>query len=164
MKGRIGSVFASRQTIRSASNGQSGCDSAVNEKVLLFRRLTTPDEDGLIRVAVHAKNDAVAASVEVYTSQASLTSLAESLMTFPERIPSAASFTAASGSCQLTIELETVGSAGHVAIRMRMESGDTRFTDTAVLWLRSEPASLIRLGHDLRSVASLDSVAAQLPE
>jgi hypothetical protein len=136
----------------------------VNEIVLLFRRLTAPDEDGLIRVAVHAKNESVAGSVEVYTSPASVASFAELLMTFPERVPSAGSFAAASGDCELAIDLETAGSTGHVAIKVQMESGTDRFPDTAVLWLRTEPAWLTRFGQDLWSMAMLDAGEAQLPQ
>jgi hypothetical protein len=132
----------------------------MTKPALYVRRLTLPDEDGLIRVEVRARNETVAANGEGYTSPPHLMQFAETLVTFPKQIPDSASFTLASGDCTIAIILETVGNLGSVAMDVRLEV----HPDVAVLRIHSEPGLLMHFGQQLRSVAALSAEEAQLPQ
>lgn len=136
----------------------------MHQQKLQIRRLNSPDEDGLIRVAVHARNEAVAALVEVYTTPNALGAFADALKTFPARIPSSYSFSASSGDSEITIDIETVGSAGHVSIHIEVKCSAGKHIDTATLWIRSQPWALAVFGQHLRHVVDLSTVEAELPE
>jgi hypothetical protein len=132
-------------------------------QALAFRRLSKPDEVGLMRIEVRAKNEIVAAAGEGLTSAKSLVRFAEILSSFPEQLPASASYSAACGSFDIAISLLTLDNSGHVGIKVFIQESATPQGNSATLWLKTQPSALMDLAQQLRRVADLASEVAELP-
>jgi len=134
-----------------------------NKHALVFHRLSKPDEDNLIFIRIRARNEVVEATGEGYTSAESLREFADELDVFPRHIPSSSAFSAQCGSCEVVIELETLDGSGHVGIKVSIQESTTPRSNTATLWLTTNPHALMGLSQQLRKVADLSSDIADLP-
>jgi hypothetical protein len=132
-------------------------------QTLMFRRLSAPDQDGLIRIEVRARNETIAAAGEGLTSASSLVTFAKVLDEFPKQLPASASFSAKSGGCDIDIALETLDRSGHVGIKVTIQEGTDAQGHSATLWLKTQPIALISLARQIRSIADLSSEMADLP-
>jgi hypothetical protein len=134
-----------------------------DRQALVFRRLSKPDADGLIRIQIRAQNSILAAMGEGLTSAKSLVAFADTLNCFPTQLSDSTSFSAVGCGCDVAINLKTLDGSGHVGVNVSIQEEAHSQGSSATLWLKTEPTALLDLARQLRRLVDLSADVAELP-